>query len=204
ALPAPPSGFSRPCRCGCQRLYHERIGRLLSKYITDNRLQRPLVFGYSMGGYVALMLASLHPGMVGAVATLATKLDWSADAAVAETRMLDPDKLEAKVPVFAATLSSRHAPLNWKEVVRGTAALLTDLGHNPRLQEAQFKAISSPVLLLLGDRDTMVTFDETRAAWQQIPGAQFGVLPNTPHPIEKVPVPLLASTITHFFDQCAQ
>ncbi|RYY40003.1 MAG: alpha/beta hydrolase [Chitinophagaceae bacterium] len=174
----------------------------LSEFITDNNLERPLIFGYSMGGYAALTLASRQPGLLGGVATLATKLHWSADAAAAEARMLDPDKLEAKVPAFAATLARRHAPLNWKDVMRGTATLMTDLGNDPLLKQPQFKAIADPVLLLLGDRDSMVSLEETREAWQQIPGAQLGVLPNTPHPIEKAPVEILSAQLHHFYRQC--
>jgi pimeloyl-ACP methyl ester carboxylesterase len=37
----------------------------LHQYIADNRLERPLVIGHSMGGLLALMLADAHPGDVG-------------------------------------------------------------------------------------------------------------------------------------------
>jgi pimeloyl-ACP methyl ester carboxylesterase len=37
----------------------------LHQYIVDNRLERPLVIGHSMGGLLALMLADAHPGDVG-------------------------------------------------------------------------------------------------------------------------------------------
>ncbi|RYY82097.1 MAG: alpha/beta hydrolase [Chitinophagaceae bacterium] len=174
----------------------------LEQYLDDHALDRPLVFGYSMGGYAALALAAQSAGRLAGVATLATKLHWTAESSAQETKMLDPEKMEAKVPAFAAVLARRHEPLNWKAVVQGTAALMTDLGASPMLTAERFARIQDPVLLLLGDRDTMVSFEETREAYAAIPGARFGVLPATPHPIEKVSVELLSAGLHHFFEQC--
>lgn len=41
---------------------------------------------------------------------------------------------------------------------------------------------------MLGDRDKMVTLDETVNAYKAIPGAALSVFPETPHPLEKVDV----------------
>lgn len=174
----------------------------LNDFINGLGINRPLVFGYSMGGYAALALAAQNPGLLAGVATLATKLHWTPEGATREQRMLDPEKLEAKVPAFAETLARRHAPLNWKEVVQGTAALMENLGTKPLLTEATLSAISDPVLLLLGDRDKMVGFEETLKAYEQIPNASFGMLPGTPHPLEKVPVELLSTHLLYFFNTC--
>lgn len=52
--------------------------------------------------------------------------------------------------------------------------------------------------VLLGDRDKMVTLDETLAVYKQLPNAQCGVLPGTPHAFEQVNIPLLAQLIKEF------
>lgn len=170
----------------------------LAGYVRAEGLERPLVFGYSMGGYAALALAAQQPGVLGGIATLATKLRWTPEAAAREGELLRPEVLEAKVPAYAAALAGRHG-LHWKEVVRGTAALLQGLGDAPLLNAAAFARIQEPVLLLLGDRDKMVSLDETLEAFQQIGGAQLGVLPGTAHPLEKVPVDLLSAQLLSFF-----
>ncbi|TCZ65110.1 alpha/beta hydrolase [Flaviaesturariibacter aridisoli] len=177
----------------------EGLVDFLATYLDREGLERPLLFGYSMGGYAALALAARAPGRLGAVATLATKLHWTSETAAKEARMLQPESIEAKVPAFAARLARRHAPLDWKAVVAGTAALMQDLGDHPQLTAEQYRRISDPVLLLLGDRDQMVSVEETRDAFAQISGAQLGLLPGTPHPLEKVPVELLAGMLRHFF-----
>lgn len=153
------------------------------------------VFGYSMGGYVALKLAALEPGRITSILTLGTKFAWSPEIAVKETAMLNPDKIEEKVPKFAQALAQLHAPLNWKEMMHKTADLMRNLGDNPELTSEDFAAITIPVTLLLGSEDTMVTPDETLAVQQQIPGARFTKIEGWQHPIERVNVIELAGKI---------
>src|SRR3954467_4259707 len=60
----------------------------LEKYIQEHQLAKPDIFGYSMGGYVALYLASQKPGLLGRILTLGTKFQWTSDYAVRETGKL--------------------------------------------------------------------------------------------------------------------
>lgn len=177
----------------------ETFAGAVQEYINQHRLQQPLVFGYSMGGYVALYLEAIAPGSFGAIATLATKLHWTPDGAAREAKILDPDTMESKLPAFAATLRDRHAPLNWKEVTMRTAAMMKALGGKPLLDADVFSRLSLPVLLLLGDRDNMVSLDETVTTQKAIAGAALGVLPSTAHPMEKADPVLLALLLDRFF-----
>lgn len=147
----------------------------------------PLVFGYSMGGYVALLLASRRPGTISGIATLGTKFAWSPDVAAREASNLDPAVIRAKVPRFAEVLAARHAGAGgWESVLRSTGALLADLGGEPRLTPEALSAIRIPVVLAVGAADQMVSAEETRATAAMIAGAEALVLPDVPHPIEKV------------------
>jgi pimeloyl-ACP methyl ester carboxylesterase len=102
------------------------------------------------------------------------------------------------VPAFAALLQERHAPNDWLQLLEQTSQLLTDLGKQNTLQLEDYGTIATPSLLLLGDRDKMVTFDETVAVYRQLPNAQLGVLPGTPHALEQVNVTLLTEIIKKF------
>ncbi len=155
-------------------------------------LTQPAQFlGYSMGGYVALALAAQHPALVRGVVTLGTKFVWDEATAAHEAARLDPAVISAKVPVFAATLTERHtAGAGWEAVVRGTADLLRDLGRAPLLTPDVLTTIAQPVRVLVGDRDATVSIEETAAAYRVLPAGQLGVLPGTPHPLERV-VPLM-------------
>jgi pimeloyl-ACP methyl ester carboxylesterase len=144
------------------------------------------VFGYSMGGYVALWLAYLHPHRIGKIITLGTKFDWSVESAKREVKKLNPEKILEKVPAFARLLEHRHDPADWKVLMQKSVDMMLDLGTNPMLTESILKTIPIPVEILLGDTDDMAdkNFSELVADW--LPNGLFHLLENTPHPIEKV------------------
>lgn len=156
------------------------------------------VFGYSMGGYVAMYLAKYHPQRIKKIITLATKFAWDEAIAAREIKMLNAGKIEEKLPDFASALQKRHAPNNWKIVLEKTAAMLTAMGKNNPLTTADYPEIHHPVLLMLGDRDKMVTLDETVEVYKNLPKAQLAVLPGTAHPVEMVNTNRLTNEIRTF------
>lgn len=167
----------------------------IAEYIRSHQLDNLTIFGASMGGYVALHLAATQPALVDKIITLGTKFHWDPATALKETKLLQPDTMLEKVPAFANALEKMHTPNNWKVVVEKTAAMMLEMGaHNP-LQADDFKNITIPVLLLLGDRDRMVSFEETIQVYKLLPDAGFGVLPHTPHPAELVNAQLLTAII---------
>ena len=144
------------------------------------------IFGYSMGGYVAVWFAHLHPKRVEKIVTLGTKFDWNPASAEHETKKLNPAKIEEKVPAFARLLQARHAPNDWKELLAKTSAMMTGLGAKPLLNEKIFKSVKNEILILLGDQDDMADRSFSEQVSSMLPNAKFSVLPFTPHPIEKV------------------
>ncbi|NRA47992.1 MAG: alpha/beta hydrolase, partial [Phaeodactylibacter sp.] len=67
-------------------------------FLDDNDLGKVHIFGYSMGGYVTLNTALKLPGRISKITTLGTKFDWSLESAEKEIKMLNPEKVEEKVP----------------------------------------------------------------------------------------------------------
>ena len=156
------------------------------QFMQEQQLDKISVFGYSMGGYVGMYLAKTYPGKIDKLITLATKFQWDTEIAAREIKMLDPEKIERKLPAFAETLKQRHAPNDWKQVLGKTAELMIALGNSNTLIAEDYAVIDIPVLLLLGDRDKMVSLEETATVYRSLPNAQLGILPGTPHPIEQV------------------
>lgn len=168
-------------------------------YIKNHKLENLYVFGYSMGGYVAMYLSSLYPGLIHKIVTLGTKYNWSPEIAAKEIKMLRPEIIEEKVPAFAAALAKRHGQHEWKNLLKATADMLVQLGNKPLLDTAQLQKISSQVLLLIGEKDNMVSLEETTSTAQQLKNGSALVLSNTPHPIEQVNIKMLAEKILSFF-----
>ncbi len=173
----------------------ERFAVELENYILSKQLSKPAVFGYSMGGYVALYLACQRPELLGPVATLGSKFAWSPEMAAKEVKMLDAATILEKVPKYAAALRARHGA-NWEVLLQRTADMMLGLGRQPLLDEGNFSSIENRVLLGLADRDAMVSVDETLAVYHSLKHGNLYMLPATKHPIETVNVALLASLIS--------
>lgn len=156
-------------------------------FIKANQLKNLHVFGYSMGGYIALYLESFHPGLFMSITTLGTKLDWNAETVNKEVKFLNPEKTKEKVPAFATYLAKLHGDLNWEKLMIQTSAMMSHLSENA-LTEKQFRSIQCPVKLLLGDKDTMVSKKETNRVHEWIIASKFNVLADTEHALEKVDV----------------
>ena len=151
-----------------------------------------------MGGYVAMYLARHYPRKIDKVITLATKFKWDEIIAAKETAMLNAGKIEVKIPAFAGTLKKRHYPNDWKIVLHKTAEMLTAMGQKNPLQTEDLKKIEHPVLIMLGDKDKMVSREETMEVYHQLPNAQLSILTDTQHPIESVNIERLAFEIKAF------
>jgi pimeloyl-ACP methyl ester carboxylesterase len=167
-------------------------------FLNEKKINSIPVFGYSMGGYVALYLSKYYPERVQKIITLGTKFNWDETIASNETKMLDSTKIEEKLPEFAGSLQKRHAPNDWKTVLEKTTNMLTEMGKDNPLKTATYKDIPHPVLVMLGDRDKMVSMQETVEVYKNLPNAQLAVLPDTAHPIEMVNTGRLAFEIRSF------
>jgi pimeloyl-ACP methyl ester carboxylesterase len=167
-------------------------------FMDEKSIETTSIFGYSMGGYVGMYLAKHHPRRISKLVTLATKFYWDEATAAGEVKMLDADKIQAKVPAFAKALEARHAPNDWKEVLQNTANMLHALGQRNCLELEDYREISTPCLVMLGDRDKMITLQETIDVSKTLPNAGVAMLPNTSHPIEQVNPDTLSFFIKSF------
>lgn len=172
----------------------EQFALELEQFNKENNLDKPSVFGYSMGGYVALYLAHQQPALLGDIITLGTKFDWTPEISAKEIKMLDSKTIIEKVPKFAEALQKRHGQ-DWKLLLQKTAEMMLSLGTKNNLSLTDFTTIENKVLIGLADKDTMITLEETIAVYKQLKNGAMYMLPNTKHPIETINVGLLTSLI---------
>ena len=167
-------------------------------FLDEHSLRTVNIFGYSMGGYVALMLAKEYPESVNRVATLGTILEWNEEVARRECRYLHPEKIREKVPHFAEQLHNRHTD-GWERVVDRTREMLLHLGSHPLLNEKDWKQFRQPVRFHVGDRDSTAGLDATIDVCNKISRAELCVLPDTGHAIAEVNRRMLGVSINNFF-----
>lgn len=175
----------------------EQFALELEQFIQSNKLEKPTVFGYSMGGYVALYLALRNSTILGNIITLGTKFEWSQAIAQKEVKMLDSKTIIEKVPKFAEALKNRHGN-NWEMLLQKTAEMMLSLGDKNLLTLTNFLSIENKVLIGLADKDTMVSLEETTNVFKQLKQGSMYMLPNTKHQIESVNVKLMSQIIKEF------
>lgn len=153
-----------------------------------------------MGGFVGLCMVRKLPHRVRRVFTLATKFNWTPEIAAKEAAFLDADTMEKKVPQFASALEERHKAAGWKKVLERTREMFLHIGNNRSLTISDFQQIANPVRLSLGDRDKMVSIEETLEVFRSLPAGQLQIFPSTYHPFEKVPMDMIAGAMISFFN----
>jgi len=145
------------------------------------------IFGYSMGGYVALNTALKIPQKIKKITTLGTKFKWDIESSEKEVKMLDPMKIEQKIPHYAEKLRQEHQPQDWKLVMDKTATMMIAMGKGAKLTNEDFKEIVQPVIIGIGNLDTMVSYEESELVSKLLPNSKLIKLEGVEHPVDKIP-----------------
>jgi hypothetical protein len=61
--------------------------------------------------------------------------------------------------------------------------------------------IQQEVRVSVGDKDNLVSIEETVDVYRSLQKGQLQIFPKTPHPIEKVPLAHLAHSLVEFFKE---
>lgn len=171
------------------------------EFLETQNIGKTSIFGYSMGGYVALNLALKHPELVDKIFTLGTKMEWNPEISAKEIKMLNPEVIETKIPHFAAALRKRHAPNDWKEVLYKTAQMMTALGNGQAIPLDGFSTIKHKSVIGLGALDNMVTQEESATVAAVLPNGKLEIFDGFKHPIEQTDPKVLAEKILLFFKE---
>lgn len=159
-------------------------------------IERAHVAGYSLGGYLGLMLHLSQPRRVPTLLMHATKFYWNEEAVGHMRRQLDPDSLAEKVPSYANQLALEHGANRWRRLVRQAGDLVARLA-DEGLTEGMAHRAQIPVLVSVGDRDEMIPLAEAQRLSRVFPQGGLLVLPNVHHPLASAPdVPLLPAMQT--------
>jgi esterase/lipase len=158
----------------------------LIDYIQANSIDEANIFGYSMGGYVALNAALKIPEKIKKVLTLGTKFNWDIESAEKEVKMLNPIKIEEKIPLFAEKLKQEHSPQDWKNIMNRTAEMMMNMAKGAKLIESDFKKINQKVIIGIGSLDNMVSYEESEYVSGLLPNSKLIKLSGVKHPIDKI------------------
>lgn len=118
-------------------------------------LEKPVLYGFSDGGIIGLLLASKHPGTLGALAVSGANLS--------------PDGL---VPEFLKEVGEQNA--------QHPEPLVTLMLTEPRIEARELAHIDVPVLVTAGEHDLILP-EETRRIAGSIPDSELVIVPGADH-----------------------
>lgn len=158
------------------------------------------VIGHSMGGYVGLVMAHRAPQRVRSIVTLGTKFYWSDAAIDATMNELDAGQLRARSQRAYDALKALHTASGIDTTMALTQSLIADF-RRWQLNEDMVRASGVPVLVSAGDHDTMVPPSEVARLFEALDPKRSAaaILPNTPHPLQKVTVDCFELAVRRFW-----
>lgn len=163
--------------------YHAEFNERLMERLG---LEQPVIVGCSMGGNLVLELAARRPGAYAAVCSV-EGADFTPTVSdfTLEMLLLNGQQI---VECWSQSLTgARTPPDRGREVVwqirRATPETMSNdlYGYAGFDQRDAVGAIESPVLLLRGDADWLVSQEQVEATASRIPGSKIAVLEGTGH-----------------------
>ena len=160
-------------------------------------IERTHVFGFSMGGAVALYHARQYPERVDRLAVHGVNVQWDADEVTVMTGGMAPETMEGIAPRWAERLSDTHGADRWKSLTRRMIAFTDALPDRPFAND-DLAQIRVPTLISTGDQDRYFRIEHALNLWQTLPDARLAVHPGLDHPIQGVEPERFASMMTDF------
>jgi len=143
---------------------------------------RSIIYGFSLGGYLALCAAQQSTQNIEGIITQGTKLNWSPEVAAIEIKGLNLNFLKEKATPFYNYLINLHG--NYLEdLLAKTIGFMQELGSHPLLTRGELNKLDIPVRMIRGGKDRMVSKDETENVCAMISNSHYFELPFFPHPL---------------------
>jgi pimeloyl-ACP methyl ester carboxylesterase len=168
----------------------------LAAFLTESGIENPVLVGHSMGTQIVAILAQRYPRLTDRVVLMSPTLEPQARTRAAAIGHLLQDALREPPVVFGLAFIDY--------VVRcGPPYLFAQLRHMlaDRLED-RIPELRARLLVIAGDRDTIVTAEWARSLAEGIPGARFQLV-HGPHVIMHTAPAMIAKHIVDFTDETA-
>lgn len=170
--------------------FRENVEALLDALdLRDVRL-----FGFSMGGGVALAAALARPDRIARLAVHGVNVQWSEEEVEAMVGPMDPEAMPAKNPFWARRLAEVHGADRWRDLTRRLIAFTRGLPH-AHFDDDQIAQVAAPTLVSIGDRDRFFDVRHAVGLYRALPDARLWVVPGLDHPLQGVDVSSFARVV---------
>lgn len=160
-------------------------------------LDRVHLFGFSMGGGVALSTAIAQPDRIDRLAVHGVNVQWDEREVDLMVGPMDVARMATDHPFWAQRLSEVHGLERWQALVGRLVAFTRGLPRH-HLPDRQLAGITAPTLVSTGDRDRYFDVRHAVGLYRAVPDARLWVIPDLDHPIQGVNVPTFSRTVADF------
>ena len=163
---------------------------------------KSIIYGFSLGGYVALCAAQRDTKNIEGIITQGTKLNWSPEIAEKEIKSLDESFLKNKLQPFHEYLVNLHGDY-LPHLLDKTATFMKVLGSNPVLSKNTLQKVDIPIRFTRGGKDRVVSQEETIEFAKYVSNQCYFEIPFLPHPLGFIKPKYIARLIevqTNSFD----
>jgi pimeloyl-ACP methyl ester carboxylesterase len=155
----------------------------LAAFVDALGLESFHLLGFSMGAMTALHFGARWPERLRTLVAVGITTLREPRASVGRAQM-DPERILARDPAFAATLARRHDAGQgegaWQRLLPAIAA---DIASQPLLSPAELHAVDCPAMVVCGDRDPFVPPEHAAGLARQLPDGRLFVVPDCGHEV---------------------
>ena len=159
-------------------------------------LEQVHVFGFSIGGFVALRFALMHPKRVGKLAVHSANVDWNDELATTMNARLNATLLASRYPAIAQRLDEFHT--DWQRLFARVNRMITSLPIHKQTQHALHR-IDHPTLVSAVDEDDLLPLGVPFSLHRALPHSTLAILPGTHHAFRALDPVLYTRLLLHYF-----
>lgn len=157
------------------------------------------VFGFSMGGAMALHFAHRHPDRVRRLAVHGTNVEWGETRVAAMNRRLAADAIAARRPQLADRLAKIHT--DWRALFRRTRSFIASLPEHSSAMVEVTTNVDHETLVSAVDRDDLFSLEVPLGLHGLLPNSRLALLPGDRHALQEVNLDLFVPLLKSHFSK---
>ena len=161
-------------------------------------LAKTHMFGFSLGGFIALAFTHRYPEKVKHLAVHATNLYWNQELIQKMHNRLDHEALKERSQEIAQYLADMHGEDKWVALFEGMKSYTTTqmdyLDTYPGIDKVPHQTLVSAV-----DKDDLFSVQSPLYLHEHLPNSTLAILPGQRHALQNVDLDQLTPMITRHF-----
>ena len=165
---------------GIQSMNHRQFARDIIALCQALKIERAAFCGQSTGAMLLLSLAVDAPSLP--VATIHSGgTHYFGEECIAMLRQVSPETIDDAWRAYVQTAHMALGPDHWRSVILAFHNLHTHDRQEDFPDLAELQTITTPVLLIHGDRDELFPVEMPQELYRLLPNAELCILPKTNH-----------------------